>query len=71
MITVRKPLRDEELYFVFAGENCFAFFYLLSGTGDKPVWAVSGQYKPLAANVDDFDSYDHALRFIMAHAPVQ
>jgi murein tripeptide amidase MpaA len=71
MITVKKILPNEELYFVWADERCFAFFYLLSSAGEKPVWAVSGEYKPLAANVDDFDSYDHALKFIMAHAPIQ
>lgn len=71
MITVKKIFRDEELYFVWADEECFAFFYLLSSVGEKQVWAVSGQHKPLAANVDDFVSYDHALQFIMAHAPVQ
>ena len=56
MITVKKILPNEELYFVWADERCFAFFYLLSSAGEKPVWAVSGEYKPLAANVDDFDS---------------
>ncbi|TGQ12215.1 MULTISPECIES: hypothetical protein [unclassified Mesorhizobium] len=71
MITVKKVLLNEELYFVWADERCFAFFYLLSSTGGKQVWAVSGEYKPLAANVDDFDSYDQALEFIMARAPVQ
>ncbi|AZO08808.1 MULTISPECIES: hypothetical protein [unclassified Mesorhizobium] len=71
MITVKKIFRDEELYFVWADGKCFAFFYLLSSSGEKPVWAVSGEYKPLAANIDDFNSYDDALKFIMAHAPVQ
>ncbi len=71
MITVKKIFQDEELYFVWADEKCFAFFYLLRSAGDKQVWAVSGEYKPLAANVEDFNSYDHALKFIMAHAPIQ
>ncbi len=71
MIMVKKPLRDEELYFVFAEENCVAFFYLLRSLGDKQVWAVSGKQKPLAANIDDFASYDDALNFIIAHLPRQ
>ncbi|MGX8008422.1 hypothetical protein ACVDG8_005080 [Mesorhizobium sp. ORM8.1] len=68
---MKKMFRDEDLYFVFVDNECPAFFYLLKSTGDKQVWAVSGQHKPLAANVDDFASYDDALRFIMAHIPVQ
>lgn len=72
MIIVKKPLRDEDLYFVFAEERCVAFFYLLSSSGDKQIWAVSGgDQKPLAANTDDFASYDAALNFIVAHLPRQ
>jgi hypothetical protein len=70
MIIVKKPLREEELYFVFVEEHCVAFFYLLRSSGDNQIWAVSGgDEKPLAANTDDFASYDDALNFIIAHLP--
>lgn len=69
MIIVKRPLREEDLYFVFAEGRCVAFFYLLSSSGDKQIWAVSGDEKPLAANTDDFASYDDALNFIVAHLP--
>lgn len=67
MIVVKKPLPDEEGFFVFVEECCVAFFYLLSSFGIKQVWAVSGRQKPFAANCDDFASYEDALNFIVTH----
>lgn len=69
MITVRRSVTGEALFFVSENDHKnFAFFYLLSKS-DPPVWAVSGHHKPLVANVMDFSSYDDALAYIAAHAP--
>ena len=67
MITVKKLLQDKELFFVFVGEHPMAFFYLLRSSEGHQVWAVSGEEEPMAGNVDDFASYDHALNFILSH----
>lgn len=68
MITVEPGLTGHDFHFVSEDGNVFGFFYPLTKS-DPSIWAVSGSYKPLAANVMDFASYDDALAYIVAHAP--
>lgn len=67
MINVSQPLPDEEHFFVYDGDDFVAQFYLLEARGHGQIWAVSGTVPPFAANCDDFESYDDALRFIISH----
>ena len=67
MIRVKQPLPGEDYFFVYNDKYFLALFYPLKEIDHKQIWAVSGEVKPFAANNDDFDSYDEALRFIIAH----
>jgi hypothetical protein len=63
MLRVVRALPEEELFFFFHGDEPVAFTYPLSESGDS-VWAVSGDRKPFAANIDDFPSFEAVKKFV-------
>lgn len=66
MLRVVRALPDEELFFFFYGDEPVAFTYPLRKS-EGAIWAVSGDRKPFAANIDDFPSFEAVRDFVEAH----